>query len=286
MKLQSGTSLLFTCLILLIASGCSFKSVKKSQNIVYRDRDPASSIKKNKLNVFAPRKNTSLKNVFIFIHGGNWNSGKKSLYNFLGRRMARKDVVVVIIDYPLSPQVTYNGMATAVSKAVRWVKQNIEKYGGNPEKIFISGHSAGGHLAALVSIREEYLDSLGCHNAIKGTILIDAAGLNMYGYLQEEKLPPDHTYFKTFTRNPDTWKEASPLYHLHTGMPPMLIYVGEKTRPSIINSHEKFIHELKNFVPEPNFKALKGKKHVPMITQFLNSRNPHYKEIVEFMKSN
>jgi acetyl esterase/lipase len=222
----------------------------------------------------------------MFIHGGNWNSGKKSLYNFLGRRMARKDVVVVIIDYPLSPQVTYNGMATAVSRAVRWIKQNIEKYGGNPEKIFVSGHSAGGHLAALVAVRKEYMDSLGYPNAIKGAILIDAAGLNMYGYLQEEKLPPDHTYFKTFTTDPDAWKAASPLYHLHAGMPPMLIYVGEETRSSIIDSNEKFILALKEFVPEPNFKILKGKKHVPMITQFFNSRNPHYKEIIEFMKSN
>jgi acetyl esterase/lipase len=199
--------------------------------------------------------------------------------------MARKDVVVVIIDSPLSPKVQYDEMAIAVSKAVQWISKNIERYGGNPEKIFISGHSAGGHLATLVSVRNEYFDSLGMSSPIKGVILIDAAGLDMYGYLQEEKFSEDHTYYKTFTKDPRNWKEASPLYHLHRDMPPMLIYRGEKTYPSILKSHEKFIKALKDFTPNPNYHILKGKTHVAMITQFFKPWNPRYDEIIEFMKT-
>lgn len=200
--------------------------------------------------------------------------------------MARKDVLAVIIDYPLSPKAQYNEMAIAVSRAVQWVKENIAPYGGNPNKIFISGHSAGGHLAALVAVRKEYFDSLGMSSPIKGAILIDAAGFDMYGYLREEKFPMDHTYYKTFTKNSASWKEASPLYHLHDDMPPMLIYRGEKTYPSILKSHEKFIKALKDFTPNPNYQILKRKKHVPMITQFFKPWNPRYDEIIEFMKWN
>lgn len=200
--------------------------------------------------------------------------------------MARKNVVVVTLDYPLSPDANYNQMARAVANAVQWVKNNIQQYGGDPGKIFISGHSAGGHLATLVGIRNQYFDSLGISSPIKGIILIDAAGLDMFGYLREKNFAPDHTYFKTFTRNPTFWKAASPLYHLYKGMPPMLIYRGEKTYPSIINSHQKFIKALAEYAPDTDYFVLKGKKHVPMITQFLNPWNRRYKEIVGFMKKN
>jgi acetyl esterase/lipase len=267
-------------------SSCAFKSVTRSKNIPYQELNPIVKSPRQELNIFAPRKHPSLKDVLIFVHGGSWNSGKKSLYNFFGSRMARKDVVVVILDYPLSPQVTYADMASSVAKGVQWVSQNIERYGGNPEKIFLSGHSAGGHLAALVAIRNEYFDSLKIKNPIKGIVLIDAAGLDMYGYLQEEKFPDDHTYFTTFTHDPSQWKKASPLYHLHPNMPPMLIYRGEKTYPSILKSTEKFIKALKEFVPQPNYTVLKGKKHVPMMTQFFRPWNKRYDEIIRFMNEN
>ena len=268
----------------VVLSGCAFKTIVREKKINYADAVLASRFGRQELNIFAPKKRSGPCDVLIFIHGGSWNSGKKSTYNFYGSRMARKGVVVVIIDYPLSPQANYNDMATAAAKSIRWVYQNIGRYGGNPEKIFVSGHSAGGHLAALIAIRHEYFDSLGIKNPIKGAVLIDAAGLDMYGYLLKEKFPSDHTYFKTFTRNPEEWKAATPMYHLHQDIPPLLIYRGEKTYPSIIESHEKFIGALRDFVPDPQYKILKRKKHVPMITQFFKPWNPRYKEIIGFMK--
>jgi acetyl esterase/lipase len=270
----------------LTISSCTFKSITRYKNISYQESNLAAKTTTQELNIFAPRRRASLKDVLIFVHGGSWKSGKKSLYSFFGSRMARKDVVVVILDYPLSPQATYTAMATSVARGVQWVSQNIEQYGGNPKKIFISGHSAGGHLAALVAIRNEYFDSLKIKNPIRGIVLIDAAGLDMYGYLQEEKFPDNHTYLTTFTHDPQQWKEASPLYHLHPNMPPMLIYRGEKTYQSILKSTEKFIKALKEYDRQPRYYVLKGKKHVRMMTQFFRPRNQRYGEIIEFMKGN
>jgi acetyl esterase/lipase len=271
---------LLGCVLAASLPSCAFKCITRTKDITYSKNDSRS----HQLNVFAPRKKSTLNEVLIFVHGGSWNKGKKSLYNFLGSRMSRKGVVVVIPDYPVSPSDTYYGMAIAVSQAVLWVRQNIQQYGGDPDRIYISGHSAGGHLAALVSIRNGYFDTLGTTSPIKGTILIDAAGLDMYGYLSEAKLPSDHTYFNTFTRDPATWKDASPLYHLHNDIPPMLIYRGEKTYPSIIKSHQKFVEALKPF-GGAQYQILKGKKHVAMITQFFRTWNPRYDEIIMFMKS-
>ncbi len=268
---------------LLTLSGCSFLGSKAHKNIIYAKA--TGKIPDQELNIFEPDKPKSPKDVLIFIHGGNWNSGKKSQYSLIGRNWTKKDIVYVIIDYPLSPSATYKEMAEYSAKSVKWVKENIQNYGGNPDRIFLSGHSAGGHLAALISIDDQYFQKLGMANPIKGLILIDAAGLDMYGYLLEEKFSNGNTYLKTFTPDQKNWKDASPLYHLHKGMPPMTILRGEKTYPSIASSNEKFIKALQEYAPATPYEILNGKKHIPMITQFFNPWNKRYSQIHQFMKS-
>ena len=268
---------------LLTLSGCTFLGNKAHKNIIYAKG--AGAIPDQELNIFEPKKPKSPKDVLIFIHGGNWNSGKKSQYSLMGRNWTKRDIVYVIIDYPLSPAATYKEMAEYSAKSVKWVKENINNYGGNPDRIFLSGHSAGGHLAALICTDDQYFQKLGIANPIKGLILIDAAGLNMYGYLLEEKFSNDNTYLKTFTPDQKKWKDASPLYHLHKGMPPVTIFRGGKTYPSIVSSNEKFIKAMQEFAPETPYEILKSKKHIPMITQFFNPWNKRYNQIHHFMES-
>lgn len=279
----------FKSIILMISivglCSCAFKSINRSKNITYLPADETANKPAQTLNIFSPQKSAQLKEVLIFVYGGSWNSGRKEIYNFFGTRWARKDVVTVVVDYPKTPKAGYDEMAIDVAKAVKWVKENIKNYGGNPDKIFISGHSAGGHLAALVAIKKEYFSRVGIANPLKGIILIDAAGLDMYGYLKSENFEPGNSYLNTFSNDPKIWKEASPIYFLHKDMPPLLIYRGSRTYPSIEVSNEKFVTALKAFVPDPNYKILAGKKHVPMIAQFFNTGNLRYKEIKTFMKS-
>jgi acetyl esterase/lipase len=270
-------------LVLFSFSSCTPKRVTRTKNVIYLKADSTTKKAEQALNVFSPHKNAGSKAVFIFIHGGTWNSGKKETYSFLGNRMARKNVVTVIIDYPKSPSADYDEMAIDATKAVKWVKENIQQYGGDPGKIFISGHSAGGHLAALITVREDYFEKEGMVSPIKGAILIDAAGLDMYSYLKEENFSGDNTFLQTFTTDSVNWKKASPLFHLHKGMPPMLIYVGGKTYPSIRVSNEKLLADLKSLDYDPTFYLLKSKKHKPMIKQFIYSGSHRYKEIIAFM---
>jgi acetyl esterase/lipase len=267
---------------MLTLSGCSFHRITRSKEIVYQKADKTTS--EQQLNVFAPKKQKEPMPVLIFVHGGNWNSGKKSQYSIIGGHWARKGVVTVIIDYPLSPHADYDNMAISVARSVKWVKTNIDQYGGDPEKIFLSGHSAGGHLAALIALDEHYFKSIGLDNPLAGLILIDAAGLDMHGYLTDEKFEKGSTYLNTFSNDPTTWKRATPLYHLHQNMPPMLIYRGGKTYPSIIASNEKFISVLQAYAPETPYRIQKSKKHIPMITQFFNPWNSRYGEILDWMK--
>lgn len=270
--------------LLISTSSCSFRRITKSKDIIYREANSVTGTGPQQLNVFAPRRVAEPTPVFIFIHGGSWRLGRKELYSFFGKRLARKGITAVVIDYPLSPEARYNEMAASAAQAVQWTQQHISKYQGDPERIFVSGHSAGGHLAALVTVREEYFDTLGMASPIQGAILIDAAGLDMYGYLKERENDEDRKYLDTFTKDSANWKEATPLFYLDSDMPPMLIYQGERTYPSIIKSTKKFVEALEDHVPEPNYYVLKRKKHVPMITQFLFPWDAQYREIIQFMQ--
>ncbi|GAA5041353.1 hypothetical protein GCM10011506_43000 [Marivirga lumbricoides] len=277
-------SLSFILLITLFTSSCTLLSVKKHKDITYLSKDFSDSLPEKKLNVFASKKASGDDKVLIFIHGGSWNSGNKDLYGFLGRRMALKGIVTVIINYPLSPEYKIDDMATAAAKSVQWVKENISEYGGNPDKIFISGHSAGGHIAALITLKEEYITNLGMKNPLIGAILIDAAGLDMYSYLRMKRYAPGTSYLKAFTNDSVKWKESSPIYFIDTNDPPLLIMMGGKTLPGIISTTEDFLTEYENYVPEPNFHLQKHKRHIPMILQFFNTRNRAYDWILDFME--
>lgn len=279
--------------LLLTTSGCAVLTtrVNRAHDISYTipndkalDSIYRSSVRQQ-LDIYAPRIKPPLNKVLIFIHGGNWNSGDKFLYRFLGNRLARKGIVTVIVNYRLSPKAGFKAMARDVAGAVKWVKENIRAYGGNPEALFLAGHSAGGHLAALVTVDTTYFEAIGLDYPVKGAILIDAAGLNMYSYLKEKQYEKGHTYLRTFTADPEIWRIASPINHIHRDMPPLLIYLGGHSYASIIKSNKEFIKALEKYVAEPNIMVQKPKRHIPMILQFLFTLSPRYKEIKQFMEN-
>lgn len=235
------------------------------------------------LNVFAPKNRNYTYPVLLFIHGGSWRSGNKELYTRLGKRFARRKVVMVIMDYPLAPDYKVNVMAKASARGVQWVHDNIAVYGGDPEQIYVSGHSAGGHLAALVAVRDEYFDTLGISNPIAGAVLIDPAGLDMYSYLIESNIAPGTSHRRAFTDDPEVWKDTSPMYHLHGEMPPMMIMVGGRTEPSIPIGVNRFREAYKPFDPQPLYYFQKRKKHIPMIVQFLYTPSRVFKWVLDFV---
>ena len=183
----------------------------------------------------------------------------------------------------ISPGATYKEMTIAAAQAIKWTKDNISKYGGNPDEIVVSGHSAGGQLAALVSIDTSYFQALGIANPVKGMILIDPAGLDMYRYMREVDFGPNNSYLQVFGNDSLTWKNASAIFKLHDHMPPILLYTGGRTLPNITLGAQRFVAKTKSYHTELTYKVVKGKKHIPMITQFFNTGNPLYKQIKTFM---
>jgi arylformamidase len=277
-----GTPIFFRTLTLLfcvfLVSSCASKKIS---NISYLKKSEALITSFPELNVFQTQ--TSEKSpVVIFIHGGYWTSGNKNMYSFLGRNFGKKKIVTVIPNYTLSPNGNYDTMAKEVAAAIQWTFDTIEKYNGNPDQIFLMGHSAGGHLIALVGTNPKYLKNT---DMIKGIILNDAAGLDMNSYLKKHPPTKNHNYNVTWTENQENWKDASPIYSLSKKAPPFLMFTGTKTHPSIISQNKSFVQKLKTFQPNVKINFL-NKKHVPMMRQFVLPWNKNYKEIIKFIEVN
>lgn len=130
---------------------------------------------KHKLDLFLPP-NAANAPVFFFVHGGAWVQGDKNffgIYSAIGRLAAQNGMIGVVISYRLTPKVKHPSHAEDVARAIAWTTKNIKNYGGDPERIILCGHSAGGHLVSLVCCDPIYFKTEKVNpSSIKGVISI------------------------------------------------------------------------------------------------------------------
>lgn len=127
------------------------------------------------LDVYAPEGSAAKRLPVVFwIHGGGWQVGDKSDVAIKPRVLNERGMVFVSTNYRLLPDVTMDVLVRDVAKALAWVHQNIAKYGGDPQRIFVGGHSAGAQLAALLCTDERYLKEQGvAFDALRGCVPVD-----------------------------------------------------------------------------------------------------------------
>ncbi|ORX42001.1 alpha/beta-hydrolase [Piromyces finnis] len=118
------------------------------KNVATDIKIPGSS--SAKADVYYDKKDTkTLKPVVIFVHGGAWIFGSKYQYSRMGSLLVEENYVGVLPEYVLFPKGTIDDMVNDIYNSIVWTYNNIQKYGGNKDKIILSGHSAGAHLTAL-----------------------------------------------------------------------------------------------------------------------------------------
>jgi acetyl esterase/lipase len=189
------------------------------------------------------------------VHGGAWSVGDKANENTITPKkdyFADLGYIFVSINYRLSPQYFFPDYPTDVANAIKWVKNNITNYGGNTDKIFVMGHSAGAHLVALSVFDKNYgLQDLG----LKGLILLDGAGYDIPLTLKStDKEIRIEAFQQAFGKDLEIQKQASPIYHITTlqtdsentdkQLPKTLILYVERRRDSkeqSENLHQKLI---------------------------------------------
>ena len=106
--------------------------------------------------------------VILFFYGGSWQSGSKNIYRAFGQAFASAGIIAAVADYRLYPEVKYPAFIHDGAQAFRFVRESIERHGGDPARIFLSGHSAGAYIAAMLACDPAYLEDDAA--AIRGVI--------------------------------------------------------------------------------------------------------------------
>lgn len=173
---------------------------------------------RQKLDLYLPKNGNTDLPVLLFIHGGSWQFGAKEDYYFLGKRFAEKGFVTVILNYRLYPHVKYPEFVWDAALALKWTQNHVAKYRGNPQKIFVMGHSAGAYMAALLNFDEKYLKQVGGNSSwIRG--MIGVAG--PYDFLPLGQKP-----FDVIFKNREQNKKLLPTYYVDGREPPTLLLHG------------------------------------------------------------
>ncbi|HVY44399.1 MAG TPA: alpha/beta hydrolase, partial [Minicystis sp.] len=270
--------------VLRLASG---PAVTVAKDLVYV---PGSANPKHRLDVYAPPGAHGAP-VVHFIHGGYWTEGDKDylraitgLYGSVGVALARRGVVTFVQSYRLAPEVDIDGMLDDVLAAIRFTEQHAADYGGDPARVFVMGHSAGGHLAAMIATDPELQTRRGMEpNAIRGFIPISAVWdiEGMHG-AKDEAFNERVTY-RVFRRDPARWARYSPLARLAAGAPPMLVMIGTRDTPFMIPEAERAHARLTALGARHRFVSVEGNDHEAMVLRFGAKDDDMTDAVVDFV---
>ena len=121
----------------------------------------------NRLDIWErPAPAAALRPVLVFFYGGAWVKGRRTDYGFVAKAYAARGYVVVLPDYRKVPQVRFPAFVSDGAEAVRWVHDNIARYGGDPGRIIVAGHSAGAYIAVMLALDRRYLAAAGADPGI------------------------------------------------------------------------------------------------------------------------
>ncbi len=115
---------------------------------------------RQKLDVYRARRADGAP-VIVFFYGGRWQSGAKGWYRILAKTLDARGYVVIVPDYRLYPEVKFPGFVTDGARALRWTRDNVAAYGGDPCRLFVMGHSAGAYIAAMLALDPQWLGGIG-----------------------------------------------------------------------------------------------------------------------------
>lgn len=159
--------------------------------------------------------------ILVMVHGGGWMAGDKTGRGVIAPKaswFAEKGFIFASVNYRLSPAVSHPEHANDVAQAIGWLAEHAEEFGGDPQRIFLMGHSAGAHIVAAVGTDPRHLERAGCPpTLVKGTIPLDVGAYDMS---LRTNLPPDgrRIYEAAFgtpgSGQTDPWAEASPITHV------------------------------------------------------------------------
>jgi acetyl esterase/lipase len=169
---------------------------------------------RQRLDIHAPRESASGRPVLVFFYGGNWDSGDRQDYGFVGRAFAASGYVTILPDYTHAHERPYPAFMEDAGAALAWVAANIADHGGDPHRIAVAGHSAGAYIAVTLALDPHW----GASAAIKAAIGLAGP----YDFLPFDSPVTERTFGHV-----EDLPATQPINHVRADAPPLLLITGE-----------------------------------------------------------
>lgn len=246
-------------------------SYELQENIPYYDIDTQRAddyiAERCKLDVYYPKDTTNVSTI-VWFHGGGLEFGEKHIPEGL----LEKGVVVVTVNYRMHPMVKHPVYIEDAAAAVAWTFKNIEKYNGDPKKIFVTGHSAGGYLANMVGLDKGYLEmhEIDADN-IAGLIPFSGHTITHFTIRKERGIKGTQPIIDKY----------APLFHVRNDAPPMLLITGNREK-ELLGRYEEvaYFYRMMKVVEHPDVELMEldGYGHnmvypaIPLLLNFIENK--------------
>jgi acetyl esterase/lipase len=202
--------------------------------------------------LFVPKRPSGA--VCAFVHGGGWTNGYRELMAFMAPSFLDAGVIFASIGYRLAPKHVFPTGFADTAAGVAWLWRNIKAHGGDPRRLFIGGHSAGGHYTALLAVRRDWQQKLGLPaDAVRGCLPISGVyDLTESGGLSARP---------RFLGAPGREREASPIYSIAGMPPPFFMAHGSQDFPHLMRQAEAMEAALGRSGTEVERVVLDGRDH-------------------------
>lgn len=229
-----------------------------------------------KLDLFMPDEPADGAPVHLFIHGGYWRSRTKESFSFMAKPLVERGAIVAVTSYSLCPDVKIGDIVAEMREAVRWLYANVAARDGNPNNIHVSGHSAGGHLAAMLACTDwKALDAQLPDDIIKSSVpisgLFDLAPLVLHSINKEIFLDDAQV------------AELSPIHFKPTTSLPMHVYVGGDESPGFQEQSSNFAQAWQDASADVSVDVLPGHNHFTILTSLYDAEFPITKTFLGMM---
>lgn len=250
--------------------------VEVVRSIAYYD-GPDADPTKHQLDLYLPKEKKGFP-VFFFIHGGAWSTGDKStlfdVYGRIARTFARNGIGAVLTNYRLSPKVQHPAHIQDVAKAFAWTYAHIGEYGGRSDQIIVGGHSAGGHLAALLATDPQYLEAE--HLSFKQIrAVVPMSGVYTIG--------SGRLFDRIFGADDAIRQQASPTNHVTGKHPPALIIYADGDFPTCDRMSEDFCKALRRCQCDSETLCIPKRDHITIIVRLQYQEDPAFQAVLEFI---
>jgi acetyl esterase/lipase len=262
-------------------AGCSgpallSATVPSDNMVVHRDLAYGAE-PRQKLDLYVPARGPKPARVLVFFYGGGWDSGSKDGYLFAARPFVEAGYIVAIPDYRVWPAGRFPGFVEDGALALRYLADNVQRHGGESNKVYLAGHSAGAHIAALLALDTRHLQAV----RLPATHVAAFAGLaGPYDFL-----PTSQRMRDIFAAASDP-RQMQPITFARPNAPPMFLATGDEDTTVLPRNSINLANALKASGNVVELKLYPGIGHVDIamaLAPLFDAKAPVAKDAIEFL---